>query len=208
MPPDRPRGSPSSPGTARAGSSPRTPTSTRSPASAGAERRLRAFGHAAVGAHCDGLFQAVQARVAYEQRGRMSGKIGPFVIQRAGTADEDFGCTARDVTEREELRMRVAEVNALYRVADAIARATGLDDLLAEAVDALVEATDADRASVLLFDDTGVMRFRAWHGLSDEYRSRTDGHSPWTPEDVDPEPVLVADVASAGLDAEIEKAAS
>ena len=73
--------------------------------------------------------------------------------------------------------MRVAEVNALYRVADAIARATGLDDLLAEAVDALVEATDADRASVLLFDDTGVMRFRAWHGLSDEYRARTDGHS-------------------------------
>src|SRR5439155_21614086 len=90
----------------------------------GAERRLRAFGYAAVGAHCDGLFQAVQARVAYEQRGRMSGKIGPFVIRRAGTADEDFGCTARDVTEREELRMRVAEVNALYRVADAIARAT------------------------------------------------------------------------------------
>src|SRR5205814_7475483 len=108
--------------------------------------------------------------------------------------------------EHEDLRARVAELNALYRVADAIARATGLDELLAEAVDALVQATRADRASVLLYDEGEVMRFRAWHGLSDEYRARTEGHSPWTPEDVDPEPVLIADVASAGLDAEIERA--
>ena len=106
--------------------------------------------------------------------------------------------TARDVTEREELRERVAEVNALYRIADAIARATGLDDLLAEAVDTLVEATEADRASVLLYDETGVMRFRAWHGLSDEYRAQAERYSPWTPDDVDPEPVLVSDVATAG----------
>ena len=26
---------------------------------------------------------------------------------------------------------------------------------------------------------TGVMRFQAWRGLSDEYRARTEGHSPW-----------------------------
>ena len=32
--------------------------------------------------------------------------------------------TARDVSEREELRERVSEVDAMYRVADAIARAT------------------------------------------------------------------------------------
>jgi PAS domain S-box-containing protein len=114
--------------------------------------------------------------------------------------------TSRDVTEREELRARVREADALYRVADAIGRAPTLDDLLSEAIDALIDATAADRASILLFDDQSVMRFRAWRGLSDAYREATDGHSPWTPDTVDPEPVLVADVAGAGFDAELEHA--
>src|SRR5581483_2272252 len=85
---------------------------------------------------------------------------------------------ARDVSEREALKERVQEVDALYRVADAIARASSLDELL---------------------DEADVMRFRAWRGLSDEYRSKTEGHTPWTPETRDPEPVLVPDVVLAGF---------
>ena len=53
------------------------------------------------------------------------------------------------------------EVDALYRVADAIARATSLEELFDEAIDTLLEATGADRAAVLLHDDEGVMRFHA-----------------------------------------------
>src|SRR5579864_7534385 len=72
--------------------------------------------------------------------------------------------TARDVSEREELRERVGEVNAMYRVADAIARAAGLGDLFGEALDTLLEATGADRAAILLCDDQNVMRFHASRG--------------------------------------------
>jgi PAS domain S-box-containing protein len=114
--------------------------------------------------------------------------------------------TARDVSEREELRERVAEVDAMYRIADAIARATSLDELFDEAIDTLLEATGAHRAAVLLNDDDGVMRFRAWRGLSDEYRAHTEGHSPWAANAVDPWPVLVGDVAAAGFEAELERA--
>jgi PAS domain S-box-containing protein len=114
--------------------------------------------------------------------------------------------TSRDVSEREELRRRVAEVDALYRIADSIGRATSLDELLTEAIDILVGATQADRASVLLLDDAGVMRFRAWRGLSDEYRAATDGHSPWTADTVDPEPLLVEELAGAGFPEELERA--
>ncbi|HUZ81790.1 MAG TPA: PAS domain S-box protein, partial [Gaiellaceae bacterium] len=114
--------------------------------------------------------------------------------------------TARDVSEREELRVRVSEVDPLYRIADAIARATTLDDLLAEAIDTLLTATGADRAAALVADDAGAMRYRAWRGLSDAYRTATDGHSPWTPDVVDPEPVLVPRIADAGFDAELERA--
>src|SRR2546426_1064377 len=74
--------------------------------------------------------------------------------------------TARDVSEREELRERVQEVDVLYRIADAIGRAGGLTELFTEAVETLIDATQADRASVLLSNDAAPMRFVAWHGLS------------------------------------------
>src|SRR4051794_11547666 len=111
--------------------------------------------------------------------------------------------SARNVTESEELRQRVRELNALYRVADAVARTTDLDELFAEALDALIDATAADRASLLLYDDDGVMRFHTWRGLSDAYRAATEGHSPWTRGTTDPEPVLVADADSAEFAPEV-----
>jgi len=114
--------------------------------------------------------------------------------------------TARDVTEREELRRRVGEVDALYRVAEAISRATSLDELLAEAIDILIEATGADRAAVLLHDEAQVMRFRAWRGLSPAYRMATEGHTPWAHDIVNAEPVLILDLAGAGLPAELDRA--
>ena len=38
------------------------------------------------------------------------------------------------------------------------------------------------------------MQFVAWRGLSDDYRSKLVGHSPWTPADTHPAPVLVKDI--------------
>src|SRR5438552_352825 len=84
-------------------------------------------------------------------------------------------------------------VDAVYRFADAVAGAQALDEVLEAALDALLEATGADRAAVLLADDEGVLRFRAWRGLSDRYRAFTEGHSPWPPDVQDPQPVLVDD---------------
>jgi PAS domain S-box-containing protein len=40
------------------------------------------------------------------------------------------------------------------------------------------------------------MRFQAWRGLSDAYRAAVDGHSPWTPDAVDPQPITVEDAAA------------
>src|SRR4051812_28262900 len=74
--------------------------------------------------------------------------------------------SARDITEREELRLGLAEIDALYRIADAIARTTSLEQLFEEAIDTLLSVTSADRASILLFDDSRLMRFVAWRDLS------------------------------------------
>jgi PAS domain S-box-containing protein len=114
--------------------------------------------------------------------------------------------SARNVTEAMELRGRIDELNALYRVAEAVSRTTDLDELFGEALDALIDATAADRASLLLYDEAGVVRFRAWRGLSAAYRLAAEGHSPWQQDDVDPRPVLVSNIADGGFDPEVATA--
>jgi len=114
--------------------------------------------------------------------------------------------TARDVSEREELRSRLRDLDAVYRFADAVAGAQALDEVLEAALDALLEATDAERASVLLADEQGVLRFRAWRGLSDRYRAFIESHSPWPADAENPLPVLVDDVVGAGFEPALERA--
>jgi PAS domain S-box-containing protein len=48
------------------------------------------------------------------------------------------------------------------------------------ALDAIDSALGCERAAILLFDESGVMRFVVWRALSDGYRRAVDGHSPWT----------------------------
>lgn len=77
-----------------------------------------------------------------------------------------------------------------------VAQGDSLPVVYEQALDTLVEATGADRASVLLFDAEGISRFEASRGLSEAYRRAVEGHSPWAPDIRDPEPVLVDDVLS------------
>src|ERR671923_232279 len=51
------------------------------------------------------------------------------------------------------------------------------------------------RASVLLFDEAGVMRFQAWRNLSDRYRAAVDGHSPWSRDTLAPSPIVIEGAA-------------
>jgi PAS domain S-box-containing protein len=104
----------------------------------------------------------------------------------------------RDVTEarraERELRERLVELDAVSRMAEAVGHADTLEEVLEDALDTLTGTLGLGRAAVLLLDNERVMRFRAWRGLSDEYRAAAQGHSPWPPGTRDPEPLLVADV--------------
>ena len=64
---------------------------------------------------------------------------------------------------------------------------------------AIRRALGCERASILLFDEAGVMRFVAWTGLSDEYRRAVEGHSPWISDVKDPEPISVTDIEASDL---------
>jgi PAS domain S-box-containing protein len=105
---------------------------------------------------------------------------------------------ARDITERrrseQALREAMQRLAGLYRLADEVGRAKEIGQVCEAAVESIV-AGGADRASILLFDDEGVMRFRASRGLSAAYIRAVDGHSPWRRDTRDPQPIVVGDVS-------------
>ncbi|MFP5384897.1 MAG: ATP-binding protein [Bacteriovoracia bacterium] len=69
----------------------------------------------------------------------------------------------------------------------------GLQKIFKEALTSL-GTIGVERASVLLFDPDGVMRFKAWLGITDAYRAAVEGHTPWTPFDVNPPPLVTKDI--------------
>jgi len=80
-------------------------------------------------------------------------------------------------------------------LARAIGRTRTVEEIYTAALDALRDGLGVSRASILLFDADGVMRFKAHRGLSGSYRKAVEGHTPWTPDSPDPSPIVVADVA-------------
>jgi PAS domain S-box-containing protein len=76
----------------------------------------------------------------------------------------------------------------------AISRTQRLEDIYDAALDALGAGLDVQRAAILLFDPDGIMRFKAWRGLSETYRKAVEGHTPWSPGTVGAEPIVVRDV--------------
>src|SRR5689334_2664575 len=90
--------------------------------------------------------------------------------------------------------MQTRALTAVSELTDALSRARTLDDVYSAALSALQRSLGVDRSSILLFDDKAFMGFVAWRGISDPYRAAVNGHTPWTPETKNPEPVLVTDV--------------
>lgn len=103
-----------------------------------------------------------------------------------------------DITELKQaealLVRRMEEQEALYGFTERLFRAVSLEQICEAALDAIARALRTDRAAILLCDEAGVMRFAAWRGLSETYRRAVEGHSPWRADEIDPQPICVADV--------------
>ena len=127
-------------------------------------------------------------------------ELSAFVVRDRAGEPVCFVGVKRDVTERNrsaaERERRLQQLEAVYRLAEAVGRAEALEEIYQEALTGLQRAVGADRASILLFDPDGTMRFKAWSGLSDEYRAAVEGHTPWSSDTVDPQPILIADAAA------------
>ena len=148
--------------------------------------------------------------VEFETRFPISEDIAPWLhLIYTPDRDEDgnvagWFASIVDITERkqteETLREYARQQTALYQLEEDLNRTESLEQLFDPALDAILKALECDRASILLYDESQVMHFVAWRGLSDVYRQATDGHSPWSPDTKNPEPISMDDVGTANLD--------
>lgn len=97
------------------------------------------------------------------------------------------------------LARRADEQSALFRFTDRLHRAQSLTEVNEAALDAILMALRCHRASVLMFDDAGVMQFVGARGLSQKYRAAVAGHTPWTQGQAEAQPVIIEDVARAPI---------
>ncbi|HEV2331339.1 MAG TPA: response regulator [Verrucomicrobiae bacterium] len=107
---------------------------------------------------------------------------------------------ARDISER---KRNERQQHALFALVARVNSAPSLSEICDAALETIFQCQDTDRAALLLTDSQGmIMRFKAWRGLSDEYRQAVEGHSPWKPGD-SPQPLAIEDTARAELSEEL-----
>lgn len=88
----------------------------------------------------------------------------------------------------------IGRLKILNQLLAALSQASDVDEVYQAALSSLLQATEADRAAILLFDEAGVIQFVASSGLSPAYRKAVTGHSPWKPGMRNAEPLVVPDV--------------
>ena len=110
----------------------------------------------------------------------------------------------RDLTESKRTEHSLAQSlrreQVLFRFVEGLYRAESETMTYEAALDSILNGLSCDRGSILLFDESGVMRFVASRGLSDGYVRAVEGHSPWRPDDFDAQPITIGDIATAEID--------
>lgn len=103
----------------------------------------------------------------------------------------------RDISER---KRQQEQEHAIYELATRVNRAAAMAEIFDAAIDSIMRTQSADRGSILLFDEGGVMRFMSSRGLSDKYQRAVEGHCPWKRDDPDPQPVFIDNIANIVLE--------
>ena len=154
------------------------------------------------GATTPGVTQSV-ACIPLVVQGQTTGALG-FSFRSAGGLEDDDRPFLQLVAQYgsqalERLRLLTAEKQAreqaelLFGLAQTVMRATKVDEIFPATLEAIDRTLGAKRSAILVYDEAGVMRFRAWRGLSDGYRKTVEGHSPWARDAKDPQVVWVGD---------------
>jgi signal transduction histidine kinase/CheY-like chemotaxis protein len=138
-----------------------------------------------VGGRIIGTVTATRTRAGQSYTGEDLELLEELAERAAGAIEN-----SRLYQETLQARLRAEQ---LFRFAQAVVGAQQPEEVFDAALIAIEKTLAAERSAILTFDPQGVMSFRAWHQLSELYRSAVQGHSPWPRNAISPEPVLVAD---------------
>ncbi len=109
-----------------------------------------------------------------------------------------------DISDRKRAEQalveRVRQQEALYRLADQLHGSQSVDDVCNAALQGICAALQCERASILLVDESGVLRFVAWQGLSEPYRKAVEGGSPRNADESNPTPLCISDIDTGGTE--------
>ena len=97
------------------------------------------------------------------------------------------------------LARRMDEQAALFQFSECLQHVASIQEIYEVALEAIMRALDCKRASILMFDEAGVMRFVTGRGLSEDYRKAVERHAPWARDEKSPRPVLIENVAASNL---------
>jgi PAS domain S-box-containing protein len=113
---------------------------------------------------------------------------------QAAIAIERWKSEEKSIEQARVLRRLTDTEKALYIFTDRLFRAESLGEVYDAGLNAIVDVLRCDRASILMFDASSVMRFVAWRNLSGDYRAAAAGHSPWKPEDREAAPLSIDNI--------------
>lgn len=115
----------------------------------------------------------------------------------------------QDITEgkcfEDNLATYSGDQEVLHILSAGLQRAASPEDVYSAAMDAMARSHRCTRAAVLLLDRQGKMRFAMGRGLSTAFMTAVEGHSPWSAETRDAQPLCVGDVRTSELAAELKQ---
>lgn len=120
------------------------------------------------------------------------------ILDINGEVSSMFGTTLDDTIRklaREKEKRDIERKQVLAKLNEEVSRAQVPEEIYELALSALQQAIQTDKASILLFDENGKMRFVACRNLSDKYKKAAEGHSPWMPDEKNAKPIFITDVA-------------
>lgn len=94
----------------------------------------------------------------------------------------------------EELVKSFEQKQYLSLLSEAVSRAEKPEQVYELALSALQNTLGAPKASILLFDEDGIMRFKASNGLSEAYKEKAQGHSPWSKDEKNASAIYIENV--------------
>ena len=101
---------------------------------------------------------------------------------------------------------RDSPIKILFRLTDSLFRSNTINEIYNSSLDAIAESMGTPRTAILLFDAHGIMKFVAQRGLTSNYLSAVEGHSPWLRGQPTPDPIFIPDLEKSQEAEEIKEA--